>query len=523
MALPRFFSRVADAVGPVATMGPDALAKHLAGSTVAVHAPGAAAGEGSEAAAAMLAVNLVARLYPRLHLSGPTSWTEAAGEHAMAINPEIDLDVGPAPATTADVTTLDWAADPALGTSGHVVTVAADGWNAYVDPVHAPTGTAHPLSCLAAATLGVGELFRAAFAEALGMRGRRGRQPGGFNLITANDPTSAVPLGTQNLELPEAYLVGAGAVGQAFLLALVATGARTQLTVVDPQTIDLSNLQRYLLTIDTDVKAPKTRLAVRAADGSGVSVVPITTEWGADSRTGAGTADVVLTALDSAADRIAVAAGLPRRVYNAWTQPTDIGWSRHERFGTDPCLACLYYPNRPRPHEHELIAAALRQPPLRVLTYLVTRAPIGSPLPHVATVPDLPPPAEADTWTQRPLVADLVEEGFLDEAEAPAWAARSIAEVYRDGICAGGLIRLPGSGDAEGALVPLAHQSALAGIMLATTFLVSSDYTLQPHRPAAIEGRLDLLRGLPQILSRPRARTPGCLCGDPFYRRTASD
>lgn len=96
-----------------------------------------------------------------------------------------------------------------------------------------------------------------------------------------------------------------------------------------------------------------------------------------------------------------------------------------------------------------------------------------------------------------------------------------MGDIYRDGICAGGFVRLPGSPDEESALVPLAHQSALAGIMLAATYIVGSLDVLRHHRPSQIESRIDLLRGFPQILPRPRARTHGCICDDAFYRNAA--
>ncbi len=518
MALPRFFSRISDAIGPVASISRDALERHLTGTTVAIHGPTDAAGDSTASSGALLAASLAARLYPRLLLSGPVGWTDTATQVVMAINPAVELDVSRAVSTSADIVTLDWASDPAHDAAGHVVTAAADGWNAHVDPVAPPQSPAHPMAALAAAVLGVGEVFRAVFAEALGPRGRRRRQPGGFNLITLSEPTPAVPVGVSTLSLPSAHLVGAGAIGQACVLALTSADIRLALTVVDPQDVQLSNLQRYVLTTDADVEMAKTALAQRAAAGTGVTVIAVPTVWGADARSGPGS-DVVLTALDSAADRIAVAAGLPTQVFNAWTQPADIGWSRHERFGVDPCLACLYYPDRPRPSEHELIAVALRQPPLRVLSYLVTRTAVGNPLPLVATTPDLPAPPDAGEWIRRPLLTDLIDAGFLDGPQAPSWAGKQIGDLYRDGICAGGLMRLPGSAEAEPALVPLAHQSALAGIMLATTLVASHDETLRPYRSHAIEARLDLLRGLPQTLTRPRARTQGCLCSDPLYQQ----
>ncbi len=67
-------------------------------------------------------------------------------------------------------------------------------------------------------------------------------------------------------------------------------------------------------------------------------------------------------------------------------------------------------------------------------------------------------------------------------------------------------------------VVPLAHQSALAGILLATQFIVATVEELRAARPEAIEARLDVLAGLPQVMARPRARNPGCFCGDSVFR-----
>lgn len=225
-------------------------------------------------------------------------------------------------------------------------------------------------------------------------------------------------------------------------------------------------------------------------------------------------ADQVLVALDTARDRITVAATQPGHAYNAWTQVADLGWSRHEEFGTQPCLACLYYPNKARPSEHELIAVAVNQPPLRVLAYLTYNLPIGYPLPGIPAVAELPAPAEAGQWTQVALIEDLVTAGVIRDAERNTWANTTIGTLYRDGICAGGLLPV---GDLPGdVLVPLAHQSALAGIMLAAELLWSRHPQLTAQRDASIEHRYDV--------ARPRQRTPHCLCSDAIHvlKTTAS-
>ncbi len=52
-----------------------------------------------------------------------------------------------------------------------------------------------------------------------------------------------------------------------------------------------------------------------------------------------------IVCLDSAEDRIAAQAALPRRILNAWTQQESIGISRHFDFLNSPCLTCLYIPD----------------------------------------------------------------------------------------------------------------------------------------------------------------------------------
>jgi hypothetical protein len=219
--------------------------------------------------------------------------------------------------------------------------------------------------------------------------------------------------------------------------------------------------------------------------------------------------------------RIEVQAALPGPIYNAWTQPADIGFSRHENFGEEPCLACLYWRTQAGPSRHEQVGSALRQHPARCLAYLVQRGiPVGMPLPPGALqpIPDLPLPPEANEWSQRAILDDIATAAEVEIAELDAWRGRSLADLYQEGICGGAVLDL-GLGEApREALVPLPHQSAFAGIMLATQFLSATDPTLKTARPAQIEGRYDLLSGGPQILAMPRARTPGCLCSDDVFR-----
>jgi hypothetical protein len=338
--------------------------------------------------------------------------------------------------------------------------------------------------------------------------------PGGFNLVTL-DEWSETPGDAYQYEVGMFHLVGAGAIGQAAALSLRESGAAGHVVAVDEQTLTLQNLQRYLLATDADIDAAKTDLIGRALEGTPLTVEKVPTRWGFDQNARPGAARVVLIGVDSAQSRIDLQAGLPCRIYNAFTGPLDLGWSRHENFGTDPCLACLYWPESPQPSRHELIAKALGQHPLRVLSYMTMRLPVGRPLPYLAPAVDLQTPADANSWLQGALLDDIARRFTIQDHQR--WAEVLIDDLYHDGVCGGGIIHQGPQAGGEDLVVPLAHQSALAGIMLATQLLVASVPELAALRPKSVEARYDVLGPPKQILPRPRMRTDRCLCGDPDY------
>lgn len=508
MSLPRFLDRILDAAVPaLGAISRDAVSEKLDGTTVALYSPEEMSGSAVDAGF-ILAANLLARLYPRISLSGPDDLVRRARSEITLVNPvaEIVEEVDSVDATLAYNARADVAAD---------VSVLASGWTVQVDADSADETPATAPAALAAAALGVGELFRVVFGDELGSRGRRSRQPGDVNLVTLGADSDDLPTHMQPPALGEFALVGTGAIGQAAALTLAISGARGTMLAVDHERIELSNLQRYVLARDSDVGTAKVDLLRTRLAKSGIDVVPIASPWNVEI---ADQFRPTLVALDSAADRIAVQASLPGPIYNAWTQPADIGWSRHESFGTDPCLACLYMPTGRRPNLHEQIAAAFSQHPRRVLAYLIRGLPVGLPLNGpLEQLPNLPLPEDADAWARVPILADIAEAAGVDPEQLAKWSERPIAELYQDGICGGALLDLNlGAAPAE-VLVPLAHQSALAGVMLATQLIVAHTPELLPSRAASIEGRYDVLAGFPQVLSRPRARASGCLCSDSVY------
>jgi hypothetical protein len=509
MTLPRFFDRLADAATPLlGGLDRGSLRARLEQTTVAlnVHESWRTV---DLAAAYDFAANLLARIYPIIQLSGPPELVERATNTITLINPR------------SNIVAVDGAADWTLqlgppSENEHEISVAASGWNVFVDSIPPDTAAIAPAALLAATAVGVGEVFRAVFRDELGDRGRTARAPWAFNLITLASPTSEPCATAAGVDVGGFALVGAGAIGQAALLTLIAHQARGRASVIDAEKLTLSNLQRYVLTCDSDIGELKTELAARAVKNADLEVVQIAQAWDANLVV---TDEPVLTAVDSAETRIAVQASLPASVYNAYTQPADLGWSRHERFGEDACLACVYWPDRRRPHRHEMVAEALRQHPLRVLAYLATGIPAGVALPPgaVPVLPEIPAPPDADEWAHRSILEDVAAEAGVSVGDLVAWRSRPLADLYQEGICGGGLLETKIGDVPHEALVPLAHQSALAGIMLAVQLIAAKNPDLREHRPAETEGRYDVLAGPPQILGRLRRRTDNCLCSDAVF------
>ncbi|MEJ7786482.1 MAG: ThiF family adenylyltransferase [Solirubrobacteraceae bacterium] len=437
------------------------------------------------AALADLVVRLLARVYPRLALVGPAAQIGPLAELATAINPNIDL------LTEASLGIAVGDGAPFART----IHAGSDGWDGLIgDTEPQPVGSSeNPLGAGVAACLAAAALFRAMFLpESTPMEGTTR-----FSALSADAAAPNVRLAPWSLD-GDAVLVGAGAVGQGALWALSRAPLSGRVHVVDMEVIELSNLQRYVLTQRSDEGRSKVEIA--ATLSSSLEFVPHLEQLSSFLDQGGYRWDAMLLALDSARDRVGAQASLPRFVANAWTQPGDLGVTSHSRFGgPGACVACLYLPDGPRKNEDELVAETLGVPELlpQIRTLLATGQPIDRGL------------LEA--------VAHAV--GQPVERMLP-FEQRTLRELYVEGFCGGAAIPIGDAGRLQPAAldvhVPLAHQSALAGVLLASALVrlaASGDETVT-HAT-----RVDVLRSPGDLLRQPlRARRDGrCICDDPDF------
>jgi Prokaryotic E2 family C/ThiF family len=455
---------------------------HLEGTVVGVSA-NAPTQEG-DALLDML-VRLVARLYPTLALVVPGESGERLADLSRAINPRIEL------VDSADLGIVVGDGAP----FSESIYASSDGWDALLGSEGPISGgeTANPFGAGAAACFAAAALFRRVFLPDWAewrdedlcfstFASERLHTPG---------PSPALPpqLGG------DAVLVGAGAIGHGALWALSRLPVAGRVHVVDPERIELSNMQRYVLSERRDEDAAKATLATRTS--AGLKFEPC--DGGIAEFVGARGYQwpAMLLALDSARDRLSAQASLPAWIANAWTQTGDLGVASHSRFGGDgACVGCMYLPDAAVKNEDQLVAEALGIPHLlmQVRVLLYTGRGVERDL--------LQAVAQA---IGRPLEALLPFEG------------RTIRELYVEGFCGGQVIPLGQAGklanDAQEMHVPLAHQSALAGVLLAAA-LIRRVIEGVPELTSVT--RIDVMRPLGSHVTQPlRARRDGrCICDD---------
>lgn len=427
----------------------------------------------------------VTGFYPALRLAGRAgSLRDRLEEIALNINPRIDLSSNGA----VDGGIAVGRTRPAFD---RVVYAGADDWAAEVGRLSRRTvrGSDYPFGAGVAASLAAANLFRMLLLPDPRLdRDTRLEVPALVGAENGSSPRSMLP-GT-------AVLIGAGAIGNAAAWALARTPAQGRLTIVDHETIELSNLQRYVLAERRDEGSRKVDVGARVFDGN-IVAAPFPDDLRAFVEARGHAVDAMLLALDSAADRRSAQASLPRWIANAWTQSNDLGVSVHPTFGSgNACVACLYLPAAVVPNEDALVSDALEIPDqvAEVRTLLHTGAGVSrSMLDLIAGRMQVP--------------VDLL---------AP-YEGRPIRELYVEGVCGGGVIPLGHVGTPRSEVhVPLAHQSAMAGVLLAAALIAGP----AAADSAAFVSHLDPSRPVPaEPTQRVRARGDHrCICEDRDYR-----
>ncbi|RWA51109.1 hypothetical protein AU476_25315 [Cupriavidus sp. UYMSc13B] len=487
MALPEYFGRNAVAVSQAISGLDEERLQHQLHDVIIGITVGPEVKKPEGRAIADLIVRLLARLYPRLTLhstAGTVPVVREMQDLATRINPRIEF--GGTPTVEIIIGT-----PPRLKASSiKRIFVGSNGWEAHVS-------TKGPLSCGLtdipfgpglAACLAAANVFRSVFVPhaSLDLDAR----------LNPVDEGELVPFREQlRGTMGRVVLAGAGAIGNAAAWALSRVTMEGTLDIVDHESVDIGNLQRYVLAEREHVDAVKAPLLAKYFQGS-VQARAFETDLASYLQNNGYDSPRMLLALDSARDRRAAQASLPQWVANAWTQPGDVGVSTHDFVG-GACVSCLYLPDKPHRNEDEVIAEAFgvsdRLMEVRTLLFRGEGAP-------------------------RTLLEAIAAARGLELDRLLPFEGRPLRSLYTEGFCGGAVIPLGEGGTPRADVhVPLAHQSALAGVLLAAAAV---RHALGGAAQSRIT-QLDVLKPLPVELTRPAAKHPSgqCICQDQDYKQ----
>jgi hypothetical protein len=546
MALARFFDKAAQSASAILEgFDYDAFKEALSRGRIAVAFDSQAASSSEACWTLELLVNFFARLYPQLSLirhddsANAIALEQILKEVATGINPVLQVEQGMANSDALDPVSIVvsvGASSVPEGRGRNVIYVGSNQWEVRLggcEPWGAGTSDL-PFAAGAAACLAAAAVFRAIFSDQLKQSGlspiplpERFEPSLRLSLLTLTTAEKCVPEPenkesvaadsqfTHHVDIGEVFLVGVGAIGNATVWALSrAKFLMGKLWLIDGELVELSNIQRYVLTDDQSEGVSKVDVAAAefperpiggestgAPDvGEGLSVTTVGSTWNTFvDRNGDYRFDRVLLALDSAEDRIAAQASLPRWIANAWTQVDNLGVSRHFNFERYACVACLYIPVGQTKSREHLVCEALRVDNdvdrMEVKTLLHLGRSVGE-----------------------DFIRRTATRLAINDAELMRFADGPLEAFYVEAVCGGLFLRLGADvGPVRSAIVPMAFQSALAGILLATEAVISA----LDRRTSDFAGRteIDLRRPLGGRLNSPTAKSTlgNCICQDEVY------
>jgi molybdopterin/thiamine biosynthesis adenylyltransferase len=305
----------------------------------------------------------------------------------------------------------------------------------------------------------------------------------------------------KEVHLQESTIVGLGAIGNGFIWALSKVrNLSGDINLIDDEEIEITNLQRYILTDQSSVGKSKVEIAKQHLSSTNLKAHSYPGDWNHFLNERANwKLDQVAVAVDSAKDRILIQGALPKKLLNAWTQQEALGISRHFDFLNSVCLVCLYLPTSKTKNRSEEIAENLgltgEQNERFIREYLALNKP-----------------------TDDALITRVAEAKGIDLELLRQYIGKPVDVFHSEVVCGGVLMKLgTESGQAINVEVPCAFESSMAGILLAAELVIDSN-NLRQTIPAIT--KFNLLRPLSEYLLEDSLKhlSGRCICQDDTYR-----
>ena len=164
-------------------------------------------------------------------------------------------------------------------------------------------------------------------------------------------------------QLPAHYVVGAGAVSEAYLAVLATSDVSTALALLDDDVLGDTNLNRHILAAWADLGQLKAQLAQNRLAGYRMRIFPVHARWQDYLATppperparpealtiaeASGRYSLVISAVDRNASRVAIAGARPEVILGGSTNGLEAEIGRYRDGNIWQCLACS---SPPEPH-----------------------------------------------------------------------------------------------------------------------------------------------------------------------------
>jgi hypothetical protein len=457
-----------------------------------------------------LIVRLISRLYPRIRIIDLSGKNEANKDQLLGLAKAINSKIEILP-ENSDESIFIVAGNTTFKTetTGRTIYFGSDNWiSKYsISTIQSFGDSRNPIGSGISACIVASNIFRLVFNKIID-----------YKLIDEEFKFSTFSLENNSKENPrfeekifcEATIVGVGAIGNGVVWALSQIEELTgSISLIDGETISLSNLQRYVLFVEEDEKKEKVttaeqffktqnNLKIESHVGNWSNYIEKRGDWEIKS---------VAVGIDNERDRIGIQSSLPCTILNAFTEVESIGITRHFDFINDPCLACSYIPITRRKNRTVEIAENCRIPDKvdLVKDYYNYNSPVNELIPNYPL-----------SLLQEISVANGIELDKLSQ-----YNGLTVDQFYSDFICGGTILRLTSTKEeVKDVDAPLAFQSAMAGILLAAELIKYFNY-----KDIKQENRTDIYHLSPISNLNPfhrqliKDKTMRCLCQDEDFKR----
>ena len=449
-----------------------------------------------------LAIKLICRLYPKIKIT-PLSENAAklAGslvETARNINSNIEV-------TDLESTVSLVIGNTPITRKGTLVFyIGSDTWIAKLS-TNSPVGSQNsnlPFAAGFAACLAAANIFRFVFRPFL--KNVKFDEEIQFSLIhLCSDSNSHNNAMVTIEDLGYITVLGLGAIGNGITWALSQMkNTEGKITIIDPEVLEQSNLQRYIESLEHDIDEPKINIVERSLSKTKFKVNPYKGTWQDFlSITKQWKNDFVLCALDTARDRIFLQTSLPNKIINGFTDEGMFGISRHLDFIKEPCIGCLYIPTEKKMSYSEEVAhnLGISKDERIVREYLY--------FDKLITL----------EFIQLIAVANGIEISKLEQ-----FIGLPTSTFYSKFVCGGIMLGLTKENEMQQIKVetPLAFQSAMAGILVVAELIVNK-YNLRASSNKGISHFYPLnpiVKDVnPYHHSVVKNKAGNCICGDDYF------